>query len=566
MKRVYWLVVVALILLGTIFQSLTMFRSGQTYEYGIGYWGPTARDGVWHQALVESLKREVPPENPGLSGTILTNYHYYYDLLVAKTTMVTRIPSLDLIYRIYPIIFSILFGIGTYILSGMLFKSKIASLFSLFFVYFGSSFGWVVEFIRERHFGGESAFWMNQPVSMNLNPPFAISMVMVIGITILFIKYRETKSWKVALPLILLSGLLIEFKVYAGVIVLGALFIWSIQSFIVNRDLSYFKISIPSFIIAVILFFPQIDISSGFFEFKPFWFIHSMIDSPDRVGWMRLASARVNYQLAGNWPKFILAEILALMIFFIGNLGTRIVAFIPLNDIRNIKRINLEKYSFIFWMMIISFIIPLFLVQKGNPWNTIQFGYYFLYFTALFAGYSLSQLFKMKNKIIACLITSLVIIITPISSYTTFTFAYTNTPPARLTSGEYQALGYLYSQKAGVVLTPLFDKSLRSEYVNPFPLVVYDTTAYVSAFSGKPVYLEDENQQDILGSDYLTRKTNVQKFFTDSDLSWKETFLKENNIIYIYLPKLFRFSLTDIEKITRNIYENNDVVIYEYLK
>lgn len=557
MKFLYTLVITVLILSGIIFQSLTMFRSGRMYAYGIGYWGPTARDGVWHQALVERLRVKVPPENPGLSGNLLFNYHYYYDLVAAKTANITGISTPNIIYRVFPIIFSLLFGLGTLLLAQMLFKNRLASLFSLFFAYFGSSFGWVVEFIRERHFGGESAFWMNQPVSMNLNPPFAISMVMMIGITILFQKYMFTKSWKIALPIIILSGLLIEFKVYAGVIVLGAMLLYSIQSYIVRKDLSTLKVLIPSLVISALLFLPQIDLSNGFFEIKPFWFNHSMIDSTDRVGWFKLSSARVNYQLGGNWFKYIIAEFLAFTIFIVGNLGTRVVSFSSI--------LKLKKYPFIYWIMLLSFCIPLLIIQKGNPWNTIQFGYYFLYFSAIFAGYAMSQILKMKKKFVAYFITLIIIIITPISSYTTFTFAYTNTPPARLTVQEFEALERLRYQPNGVVLTPLFDKSKRSDYNNPFPLVVYDTTAYVSAFSGKPVYLEDEGQQEILGSDYKVRKTNIQKFFSGSDVKWKETFLKENNIKYIYLPKLYSYSLVILDKIVSIVYENDEVVIYKFI-
>src|SRR5689334_11454044 len=99
-----------LIILGTIFQGVVMFRSGVMYDFGIGYWGPLARDGVWHEALVAQLLKSVPPANPGLSGELLTNYHYFYDLLVSLISRI-GIPVNLLIYRIFPIIFSILVGV-----------------------------------------------------------------------------------------------------------------------------------------------------------------------------------------------------------------------------------------------------------------------------------------------------------------------------------------------------------------------------------------------------------------------------------------------------------------------
>ena len=109
-----------LIILGTIFQGVAMFRSGIMYDFGIGYWGPLARDGVWHEALVGQLNRGIPPGNPGFAGQLLTNYHYFYDLLVSAVHSL-GVPSNFLIYRFFPVIFSILFGIGTYKLANVLF-------------------------------------------------------------------------------------------------------------------------------------------------------------------------------------------------------------------------------------------------------------------------------------------------------------------------------------------------------------------------------------------------------------------------------------------------------------
>ncbi len=110
-----------------------MFRSGVMYDFGIGYWGPLARDGVWHEALVGQLLKSIPPVNPGLAGITLTNYHYFYDLLVSVVSR-SGIPVNLLIYRIFPIVFSILLGIGTFKLSMILFKDKRTSLLSVVLV------------------------------------------------------------------------------------------------------------------------------------------------------------------------------------------------------------------------------------------------------------------------------------------------------------------------------------------------------------------------------------------------------------------------------------------------
>lgn len=560
------ILVILLIIAGCLFQSLTMYRSGQMYDFGIGYWGPTARDGVWHQALIGQLVKTIPPQNPGFSATLLTNYHYFYDLLLAEATILTKIPIVDLVYRLFPTLFSLLFGVGTYHLAKTFSKSRYVTLFGLYFAYFSSSFGWIVEYLREKHFGGESAFWMNQPVSINLNPPFAISLILIIAVILLFLAYRDNKSLKIGLPLILISGVLIEFKVYAGLIIIGTLILISLESALIKKDFSYWKITLPVLLIASLLFFPQSSGVLGFMEFKPFWFVNSAIASSDRVGWIKLSQAIQAYSATGNWFKFILAEFLAFTIFVIGNLGTRILGIPLALSLWKKNFLTLGKYCFLFWLLLLSFIIPFFFIQKGNPWNTIQFGYYFLYFAALFTGVYLANLYDKWAKKFYVVIIFLLLLITPTSSYTTFTFAYTNNPPARLTKGEDQALNFLKEQKDGVVLTPAFNPGLRQLYKNPFPLAVYDTTSYVAAFSGKVVFLEDEIQQGILGNDYSKRAAETQKFFGQTDTAWSKQFLKDNKISYVYLPKLFNISLKLSSRGVKKIFENGDALLYEVMR
>jgi len=565
MNKIYVIFISLLIALGTLFQSLTMFRSGQTYSFGIGYWGPTARDGVWHQALIEQLKRKVPPENPGLAGVELSNYHYYYDYLLATTGKIFPISSSDLVYRVAPIIFSVLFGIGTMLLSNKIFKNKLASIMCVFFAYFGSSFGWVVEFIRERHFGGESAFWMNQPVSMNLNPPFAISMVIVIYIILFLIDYKKSRSWVNTGVLILLIGLLSEFKIYAGVVMFAPLGIVSFYELLRHKKSDLFFVLIPSLLIFLLLIAVKKSETVGLIIIKPFWFINSMIDSPDRVGWIKLTQAREAYLASGRLLKYILSQVLSLGIFIFGNYGTRLVGLMLL--VFNFKKIPARReYYLLLTTFLVSFSIPLIIIQKGNPWNTIQFSYYSLYILALFAGGAVAYILtKFKNIILEVLIGAL-LIVTPISSYTTFTFAYTNTPPAKLGRGENEILTLMRNLDYGVVLTPSYNKNLRSFYYPPFPLVVYDTTTYVAAFSGMPVYIEDENQQEILGNNYKERVDSANEFFIGKDKVFAKKLLMENNISYIYLPKVFNYSLGGYKDFLELIAENDEAIVYKTLK
>ncbi len=127
-----------------------------------------------------------------------------------------------------------------------------------------------------------------------------------------------------------------------------------------------------------------------------------------------------------------------------------------------------------------------------------------------------------------------------------------------ISNSELEALEFLKNQPDGVVLTKPFDKeAAQSEEANPpRPLYLYESTAYVSAFSKKPVFLEDEINLEITGYEWKTRRKMIQDFLEDPS----REFLIHNNIKYIYLrnkDKKMKFDGVGADK----IFENNEVII-----
>src|SRR3989344_5129524 len=558
------LVLVLIILLGTIFQIIPTFRSGLTYQYGMGFWGPNTHDGVWHMALINQLMKSVPAENPVFSGTILKNYHFFYDLLITATSYLSSIPVVDLVFRFYPVVFSLLLGTGSYYLVMRLFekqmgntRAKVAAIFSLYLIYFAGSFGWIVEFLRERHFGGESAFWVNQAVSFNLNPPFAISLLIMIVLSHILLSSDKKRGGLITAVLI---GTLMSFKSYTGILVLAALAVVAVVNLLKRRNYSYCWISLLSMILAFWLLISNFEIGSSLVIFAPFWFIHSMVDSPDRVGWVRLSLARTSSQTLGAWPKFFLAETVSLFLFIAGNLGLRILSFGLLFKAK--KVFDSDIFLFISVISAASVLMPILFVQSGNPWNTIQFFYPALYLSALFTGIVVSHLIFKLNKISAIIFVILFLIFAPINSVITANGYLGKTPHAFVSRDELAGLKFLAGQSAGVVLTFPYDGKLKQKIAEPWPILAYDSTAYVSSLSGKNSYLEDEPQNQILLTDYKKRIVAANDFFLKGVFESAE-FLQDNYIKYIYLPKIYGMRLDENTKPIKNIFENEEVVIYK---
>lgn len=553
------MVLALLIILGSLFQSLALFRTVIAYRLGIGYWGPLARDGVWHEALVGQLTKALPPLNPGLAGVELKNYHYFYDLLVAESVNLTGISTRFFIYVFYPILFSLLLGVGTYLLANKLFKDKLTSIVAVFLVYFASSFGWIVELIKTGSaWGGESAFWANQPVSMNLNPPFAISLVFVIFISLLLFSYIQNPKKLTGFFLILLSGVLIGFKAYAGVLVLGGLLGLTLKRALVNKNLTLVPIFAFSFFLSLLIYLPQNSGSYGLFKVQPFWLVDTMIDAGDRVGIANFTARRFAYLGAKKWLHYGILQTLTVTIFLVGNLGTRLVGLAGIQK----KQIRSDTVLFILLMALGAIVLPLVFIQKGNAWNIVQFFYYFLYFASLWAASGAVRIYRLFPRF-GWLWLVFFILITPISSLSTFRSSLYPNPPAYLPFKEYEALAFLAKQPGGVVLKHPYDNELRLSFKDPFPLALYADNAYVSAYSQKQVFIEDVEQQLILGTDYEERLAMVNQFFEAEDVNWSNSFLQKENIDYLYLPKLYFLPRAEEEYTMKKIFENEEVNIYK---
>jgi hypothetical protein len=131
--------------------------------------------------------------------------------------------------------------------------------------------------------------------------------------------------------------------------------------------------------------------------------------------------------------------------------------------------------------MTISFLIPMFFIQKGTSWNTIQFFYYFLFFSNLFFAQFLTSFLKNKN-IIKIIILILFILIANIGTIATLKDYLGNPPPSALPQTEVEALNFLKNQPDGLVLTYPYDKYLKNNLTTPIPLYAYETTGYVPLF------------------------------------------------------------------------------------
>ena len=529
-----------LIIIGSFVWSLTMIKSGLVYSFGMGFWGANGHDAIWHIALAESLSRG-DFGMPVFAGYPLQNYHIGFDLFLAALHVLTRSNLVNLYFQILPPLFAILIGYLVYVFVVEWTKSEKAGLWSLFFVYFGGSFGYLIG-------KGESAFWSQQAISTLINPPFALSLIFILSGLLFLIKYQKTSGTRYLILSILFFGSLMEIKVYAGVLVLGGLFCASVFEFFKHRrdptmliHINIVKAFAGSLAVSLIMFLLFERKSVSLLVWQPFWFLETMMGLTDRVGWLKFYSAMTTYKAGHIWFKEIPAYLIAFAVFWVGNMGIRIVKeFVIWKWIKNIRDIGWIEV-FVSGVIVAGGLIPMFFLQKGTPWNTIQFFYYSLFFSSIMAGVSIPQILgSIKNTIVIRIMAVAIVVLTLPTTILTLKEVYLpGRPPAKLSNEELQALNFLKTQPGGVVLTYPFNEVKAGEAENnpPRPLYLYASTAYVSAFSSHPTFLEDEINLDITGYNWPERRSLVENWYKEKDLAKAVKFLKDNNIKYVYWLK-----------------------------
>lgn len=545
-----------LLFIGSIAISIPMVKSGLVYEYGMGFWGPNGHDGIWHIALIEQLSK-FSFDNPVFSQTMLTNYHLGFDLMAAFLHLATRISVINLYFQILPPVMAVLIGILTYKLVEKWTGVRISAWWATFFVYFGGSWGWLLG-------KGESTFWANQSISVLINPPYALSLIVLLFGLIRFLDYLQKPSLRNLIICSLLFGILIQIKVYAGIIVLGSLGLCALYT---NKRRELWKLFGLSLVISLAIFLPFNSKASSFLFFSPLWFSRTMLANSDRVGWFKLENARLAYLNSGKWMKWILAEGLALVIFIFGNLGTRAIGLFYGGFLCRRKNRLSEIEVFFIGLLTFSLIIPLLFIQKGTAWNTIQFFYYFQFIMAVIAGIFMGGLWENKRYIMfKYIVSATVVLLTLPTTFGTLKNNYLpKRPPARISIEELEGLNFLKKQPNGIVLSVSFNPDWRFKFSEPKPLYAYETTAYISALSGHQSFLEDEMNLEITGFDWKPRRDESVRFFVTADQKWGREFIIRNKIKYIYLVKGQKMNLGMGDINGKMIFENGEVVIYELI-
>ncbi|MFA5828019.1 MAG: hypothetical protein WC841_01470 [Candidatus Shapirobacteria bacterium] len=540
----------------SLFLSLPIIRSGISYDFGIGFWGPNAHDMIWHLSLVNHLKNPFQIPLPTFSGQLLKNYHPFYNILVSYLSKISGIsPSLWL-FQIMPLLMSFSILYLSYSLGEKITGKTHGGLLLVFLNTFANSFGWIITLIRSGTFGGESLFWSMQSSSTLINPPYALSLIFLL--VLILILYQHPYHQHLSAQKLVIVGLILVLcpitKSYSAIPLYGFFSVFSLAA-LKNKNFQPIIMLAISLALAALLFSIYNKSSVSLLIYKPFWFINSMIESKDRLYLPVIANMRYTLEAANRiGPRLIGLYLIGFASFVIGNFSWRVIGFLSLSQKQN---------KILAAIILLLTLIPTFFIQSGTSWNTIQFLYYALFLSnILLTIHITTNLQKVSIKILLFLVltTSLLSNIDFIQNYTG------NPPPTAIDRNELEAISFLNKLPPGTILTYPFDQYSKLIHPStPLPIYLYETTSYLAAYTKHQTFVDDYMNLQNSGYNWTERLDSSKKFFDQKSIYQDRGFLVNNGIDYIYLAGSQK-NKTDLkidQLYIKNIFENPEIIIYK---
>lgn len=483
---------IAFTIIGIIVISGSSFFEGFTNNKSLLISGPKVHDALWHIALEESINKSIPPVNPIYAPEKIKNYHYLTDIFISFLAQATNIPTINVFLKWSPFILGFLFISTSYLLLFQITKNITISYLGSSLVLFSASLSYLVPLYFKNASTGQSVFWLDQSTRYSANPQLLLSLIIINVIFLLTLK--SLKKYWIIIAMLLAS--LIGIKVYGFIVLLESFFLAGLFYYYKNRDGQFLKITILSLTLAVLIAVSA-GVSSGFpFIFKPGWFIGSMYQSADRLNNPEWEIHRQLFLQTTNYKRLTVHWIVGILIFFVGNFGLKI-AGLPL-AIFHLKKINELKPIFFLSIasLLISLTLPMFFIQKGVVWNTIQFMHYAQVPLVILIIYSIKKLgYKYQLAIL--------LIILVIGLPTTFAEVKKN----------FQLKLYAVYDKELIDGLSMINKIIPEKDRIIVSSNLY-STSIVPAFGKRSVFYSDQGIIDILRIDSLKRIAyinNVEK-------------------------------------------------------
>lgn len=530
------------ILVGTVLQVLSVIGSGLSSRNGVEFFFTNAVDGVMHLAYIGSLVKNFPPQEPSAAGMMLTNYHYWSDLVIAELARVWHLPVAHLFFQFMPILVSFLTGMSAYLIIRIWKGSRRTGLWSLFLLYFSGDAAYLFMLLLHQKFGFQTPA-IDNGITQFLNIPHSFAKLVFMTALIPFSYWLKTKQLKWLGLTIILFATLAGFKIYFGIFaVLGfclVVFGQLIQSFISSPNKKWLVKTQKTFhkhqnelfflilfgIISAAIYFPANKSSGGLFYSPLEW--PKIFMGPDGLNFREWWLRHQVYDAAHNYRNIIILDVGAIGICLISIYGTRLLGF--LNWKKMIKLLGWEVYLFFFPTMLVFTWLGLYTLQHSGLFNVFNFFAVASVGLSLFSAFILDELQSSSKRIAhLCLIVFVILTVPrPLYEVVSISQAYLNNQSSQLISrSEIAALESVQQHTDPKAVIQAYNNETDQK------------TPYVAFFANRSTYLSGDGLLTSHNQPIEDRIQGLKYLFGAHSSSELAARAKEKNIKLIYLHKV----------------------------
>lgn len=475
---------------------LVIVPSGSRYCFtgkcGTYFWGAHEHDAVWHLALVEVAFSSLPFRFPVLLGQQLGGYNYLLDFIIHIISLSGLSPSV-IYFKILPVIWFGVFGYLLHQASRLIRPDRNFSRWAFFFVLFSTSFGVLIQWFKHNTLWGSVGIPTMQGALSMTNPQFMWSICVLLMIWI--VVKKEKLIW--TLGMLVFLGLGLKFYFIVPALIFICYYVLSLLVSKKIRSAMTVVLSVSIGLIAAYMIFYKGGAPGGLI-WKPLEIPHQMIEDKNLWYDQIMVQQRYYIQQLGHMfsPRLWWIEAKTIFYFIFFNFGLRFFGVIGAALLMIFKRKSSQQLAPFLFTIVICTLMPIFFIQRGTWWNSIQFLYYGIFFASILAAEFAWQITHKRHVVFTIGVVIVCILFFIPTNLEVAQLFGSHTGAHYIPDDEVIALRELHKLPYGVVLTQPFSAKDTNILADSFD------TAYVAAYGGKQVYLADKDQLQLLGVGY----------------------------------------------------------------
>lgn len=509
------------LLIGILAQSLPYLKTLNLDQITLAI--ASNHDQAWHMSLIHELTSHFPPSIPGFSGSVLKNYHYFYDLIIAANATLFKAKIEVLIQLAYPLFFSFLFGLSVWRVLALITKNKTYQSLGILLAFFANNLS----------FTTSNFFLIDQPLFFLFNQQTVLSIALVLYLLIILNQQLHKPSTRLGVLIGIILASLSFLKVYAFLCLGLILLILSVRHF-KKLLLSFISAGLLGSLILVLTFEP----TKPMLILKPLWFTAAFTD---RI------IAPFMPQLYARSHHFLYQPLIIFLILFL-NYHLRLFGLLIKKRSLLINLITLTVIS--------SLVLIFSVFQTQSPYNIIQFA---PYATVGLGILLVAYANNLKPKLGLALLFATLILSLPASFKTLTAFARSKPTLSPLKHELVEVIKHLESQPPGLTLS-LVD---RDYHVIPDPHrpLNFIGNNLISSIGKKQTFFADQKQLEVLNLNYQPRLNQINHL--KQTFCQTKTLLIKEKIKYILIADDLLHCAGDDQILFTSIYQSKHFGLFK---